>query len=194
MDNYNDNDELFGDLTVEDIEAVCNAQGMDFDNEMGEINDREYEAVEKFFPSLLEMNRRPATGQPNAYSVVSKTPFDANFINSNAPVPAHPSRTYKRKTPEEQATEGNQKRRKTNNDAVKRCREKQKWLREFEAAEHDRIVNELKEELRGKDAIIERQQNEIIELMDNLAELQSKADEWIIVDRQRKFVRKYKKL
>jgi len=176
MDNCDDTDELFGDLTVEDIEAVCNAQIMDFDNENGEINDREYEAMENFFPSLLETNHRPATGQPNAYSVTSQTPFDANFINSNASVAVRPSRTYKRKTPEEQATVENQKRRKTNNDAVKRCREKQKWLRELETAEHDRIVSELKEELRGKDAIIERQQNEIIELMDNLAELQSKED------------------
>jgi len=180
MDNFDDNDELFGDLTVEEIEAGCNAQGMDFGNETGEINDREYEAVENFFSSLLAKNNRinrPATGLPNPYSVVSQTPFDANFINSNASVPVRPSRTYKRKTPEEQATEGNQKRRKTNNDAVKRCREKQKWLKEFEVAEHNRIVDELKEELRAKDAIIEHQQNEIIELMDNLAELQSKADE-----------------
>jgi hypothetical protein len=178
MDNSDDTDEFFGDLTVEDIEAVCNASlRMDIENETGEINDREYEAVENFFPSLLATNNNTATGQPNAYSVTSQTPFDANFINSNTPVPVRPSRTYKRKTPEEQATEENQKRRKTNNIAVKRCREKQKWLREFEAAEHDRIVSELKEELRGKDAIIEHQQNQIIELMDNLAELQSKADE-----------------
>jgi hypothetical protein len=177
MDNWDDTDELFGDLTVDDILAVCNAEVMDFDNENGEINDREYETVENLFPNVLELNHRPATGQPNAYSVPSQTPFDANFINSNAPIAVRPSRTYKRKTPEERATEENQKRRKTNNDAVKRCREKQKWLREFEAAEHDRIVSELKEELRGKDAIIQRQQNEIIELMDNLAELQSKADE-----------------
>jgi len=176
MDNSDDNDEVFGDLTVEEIEAVCNAQGMDFENDTGEINDREYEAVANFFPSLLATNNRLATEQPNAHSVTSQTPFDANFINSNAPVPVQPSRTYKRKTPEEQATEGNQKRRKTNNEAVKRCRERQKWLREYESAEHDRIVSELREELRGKDAIIERQQNEIIELMDNLAELQSKED------------------
>jgi len=184
MDNSDDNDELFGDLTVEEIEAACNAELMDFENETGEINDREYQAVENFFPDFFATNNSPVTG----HSVVSHTPFDAKFVNSNAPVP--PSRTYKRKTPEEQATEGNQKRRKTNNDAVKRCREKQKWLKEFEAAEHDRIVRELKEELRGKDAIIERQQNEIIELMDNLADLQSKADEWIIGDRQTKIWKK----
>jgi len=172
-----DNDELFGDLTVDEIEAVCNAQGMDFEHETGEINEREYEAVENFFPSLLMGDHGPATGQPNGYSVTAQTPFDANFINSNAPVPVRPSRTYKLKTPEERATEENRKRRKTNNDAVKRCREKQKWLKEYEATEHNRIVHELKEELRAKDAIIERQQSEIIELMDNLAELQSKADE-----------------
>jgi len=172
MDNADDNDELFGDLTVEEIEAVCNAQRMDFENDTGEINDREYEAVENYFPDLFRSNNSPVTG----HSVVSHTPFDAKFVNSNVPASVRPSRTYKRKTPEEQAAEANQKRRKTNNDAVKRCREKQKWLKEFEEAEHDRIVNELKEELRGKDAIIERQQNEIIELMDNLAELQSKED------------------
>jgi anti-sigma28 factor (negative regulator of flagellin synthesis) len=178
MDNFDDNDELFGDLTVEEIEAVCNAQriGLDCDNETGEINEREYQAVERFFPDLFATKNSPVTGQPRANSVVSHTPFDAGFVNSNASVPVQPSRTYKRKTPEEQATEGNQKRRKTNNEAVKRCREKQKWQREFEAAEHDRIVRELKEELRGKDAIIERQQNDIIELMNNLAELQSKED------------------
>jgi len=153
---------------------VCHAEGMDFENDTGEINDREYEAVENYFPDLFASNNSPVTG----HSVVSHTPFDATFVNSNAPVlvSVRPSRTYKRKTPEEQAAEANQKRRKTNNDAVKRCREKQKWLKEHEEAEHNRIVNELKEELRGKDAIIERQQNEIIELMDNLAELQSKED------------------
>jgi len=176
MDNFDDNDELFGDLTVEDIEAVCNVERMDCDNETGEINEREYQAVERFFPDLFNTKNSPATGRPNGYDVVSHTPFDAGFVNSNASVPVHPSRTYKRKTPEEQATEGNQKRRKTNNEAVKRCREKQKWLKEFETAEHDRIVRELKEEIRGKDAIIERQQNDIIELMNNLAELQSKED------------------
>jgi hypothetical protein len=59
MNNFDADDELFDELTVDEIEAAMDAQRMDLGYESGDIKERECDAdVASFFPKLFSDNYR----------------------------------------------------------------------------------------------------------------------------------------